>query len=174
MLFSKSSFTYIYDESQQAKVEGVTLDTPPNSKIFDTANRSNDDLGIISRRRNALGTQNTNSPNITFSLAGLPELLGLNPTPNRNIDNRDNLPAAPAPTSRRPPNTTPFVDFSFQYSFSNDLHTKLENAHVTGPHLLRLITDENLKSAGLSFAQIAQVRDSYERWLEDEFAGFNA
>jgi hypothetical protein len=32
---------------------------------------------------------------------------------------------------------------------------------------LRLITDVDLKDAGLNFAHIAQVRDAYERWMDE-------
>lgn len=51
----------LYEYCQQAKINGVTLDTPPNSKMFDIGNRNSDDLATISRQRNGPNNQN-NSP----------------------------------------------------------------------------------------------------------------
>lgn len=61
---------------------------------------------------------------------------------------------------------TSLADFAWQYQFSLELHNLLQKAHVTGPHLLCLIMDMDLKEAGLNFAQLAKVRDAYDQWLE--------
>jgi hypothetical protein len=72
----------------------------------------------------------------------------------------------PLPAANQPLNTTSLADFTWQYWFSLELHNLLQKAHVTGPHLLRLITDMDLKEASLNFAQLAEVRDAYDWWLE--------
>ena len=144
-------------------MEGASIDMPPNSKIFDAANRNHDDLTTVSCRRNALAAQNTNTPNFTFNLAGLPEMLGLNqPTTLHKPNSTQALPASLC----HPPNTTTLQDFAYYYDFSPELTDKLQWASIAGPHLLRLITDVDLKDAGLNFAHIAQVQDAYERWMD--------
>jgi len=135
--------------------------------MFDANCQSSDDANTLSRRRNALSTQNQNAPSFTFNLAGLPEMLGFNrgAQPNQNAVQACPAPQ-PLPAANRPPNTTSLADFAWEYQFSPELHNLLRKAHVTGPHLLRLITDTDLKEAGLNFAQLAEVRDAYDRWLE--------
>ena len=127
---------------QQAKVEGVTTECPPHTKMFDANCQSSDDANTLSCHRNALGTQNSNAPSFTFNLAGLPKMLGSNPAaqPNQNAIQAQPAPQ-PLPAANWPPNMTSLADFAWQYRFSSELHDLLRKGHVTGPHLLHLITD---------------------------------
>ena len=102
-----------------------------------------------------------------FNLTGLPEMLGFNRAaqPNQNAIQTQPAPQ-PLSATNWPLNMTSLADFAWQYGFSPELHNLLQKAHVTGPHLLCLITNTDLKEAGLNFAQLAEVRDAYDQWLE--------
>jgi hypothetical protein len=135
--------------------------------MFDANCQSSDDANTLLCHCNAFSTQNPNPPSFTFNIAGLPEMLGFNwgAKPNQDAVQACSAPQ-PLPAANQPPNTTNFADFAWEYWFSLELHNLLQKAHVTGPHLLCLITDTYLKEAGLNFAQLAKVRDAYDRWLE--------
>lgn len=149
---------------QQGGIEGVTETIPPNSSKFDVSHRDPEEVSQLSRRRNNQSSvQNSGSHVTHVHLGGLSEVLGL-ASRAPNTPNASN--AAVSTAARRPPNTTTFLEFSYQFQFSNDLHEKLKEGGITGPHLLRLISDDALKEMKLSFGQIALVRDSYERWLD--------
>jgi hypothetical protein len=89
-------------------------------------------------------------------------MLGFNwgAQPNQNAVQARSAPE-PLPATNRPPNTTSLANFAWQYRFSLELHDLLCKAHITSPHLLCLITNTDLKEAGLNFAQLAEVRDAY-------------
>jgi len=149
---------------QEAETLGVDIDHPPNSKIFDVSNHSDDedDISALARRRHAqlAGRDHNNQSNITVNFTGLAELI---------------RPSSPSATSRssvisRPKAIPPKLDlriFAHQFGIPMDLYDKLEAIHLNGPHLLRLISDEQLRTeGGLSLGELAILRDAEERWKE--------
>jgi hypothetical protein len=120
-----------------------------------------DDVALLASRRRALEDVSTNksSPsNFTINLAGISDLLG----PRIGND------AAPGPP-RIAPTTLPrkidLDDWCQMYELSNTIQYKLRALDITGPHALRFVTDEDLRSVGnLSLGELADVRDGQERW----------
>lgn len=151
------------------------MEMPPNDACFQEKGRNAADSALIQRRQNALATKDNNLPaasNFTINFSGLSELLGINQsmttTSAATVSGPTNGPPTVAPTStRRPPNTTSLAWFSQMYSFSEDLYQKLKDAEISGPHILPRLTNEDLKSANLNFAQVADVRDAYDRWIDE-------
>lgn len=148
---------------QEAETLGVDIDHPPNSKIFDASNHSDDedDIAALARRRRAqlAGRDHNNQSNITVNFAGLAELI---------------RPSSPSAASRsvssRPKAIPPKLDlrtFAYQFGVPMDLCDKLEAIHFNGPHLFRLISDEQLRTeGGLSLGELTILRDAEERWKE--------
>ena len=55
--------------------------------------------------------------------------------------------------------------FCTQFFLSRMIQQKLEVIQVTGPHVLSLISDANLRGDGsLSIGELASVRDAQLRW----------
>lgn len=156
---------------QEAKVDGVDMEHPPNSKIFDTTHRNSADISALSKRRLALQTQSTNSPSISLNFEGLADVLkiaGLNGNPTA-------LPAPIGPQTLQSQSRTPdykapkpkisLVDFCLRYDLSHDVQLKLTTIKVTGPHALRYIDDATLREEGqLELGELADIRDAQERW----------
>jgi hypothetical protein len=57
--------------------------------------------------------------------------------------------------------------FCAQYFLSQNIQQKLKAIQVTGPHVLRLISDADLRGDGsLSIGELASLRDAQFRWKE--------
>jgi hypothetical protein len=149
---------------QEGKHEGVDLESPPNSKIFDPTNQQNaNDVRLLANRR--LNQTREAAPPITVNFSGLADLLKQN-----------GAPVAPAPaagsavSAKNEPLPPPMelALFCDQYHLSNDIKKKLGSIHVSGPHVLRLITDADLRGEGtLSIGELASLRDAHMRWIVD-------
>ncbi len=59
-------------------------------------------------------------------------------------------------------------DFCGLYKLSGDLKSKLDAIHIVGPHVLRLVSDSDLRESGkLDVGEVASLRDAQQRWLHD-------
>lgn len=155
--------------SQDGKIEGVDLENPPNSKMFDPtqhhgAANDSDTVGLLARRRAA---QHNSAPTITVNFPGFVDLLhppqGAGPVVN---DPRDPIPGHRLPGQLLPP--TPLLEFCNKYFLSVDIEDKLEAIQISGPHVLSLISDADLRNeAKLSVGQLASLRDAELRWKHD-------
>jgi hypothetical protein len=58
--------------------------------------------------------------------------------------------------------------FCMKYRLSVQIKTKLEAIQITGPHVLCLISDADLRGEGaLSVGELASVRDAQFRWQDE-------
>ncbi|KAF6742071.1 hypothetical protein DFP72DRAFT_831627, partial [Ephemerocybe angulata] len=144
-----------------SKLEGVDMDTPPNSKIFDCNNSTNTtDIALLARRRAQASTQAQIPPiNITFS--GLADALrGMPSAPAPAIQ-----PGPAQPPRKKLPPQMELHAFCTKYSLHDALEWKLKAVDVSGPHVLRLIGDAALvDKARLSIGELATLHDTEERW----------
>ena len=151
----ESDLTFI----QVAEEDGVDLEHPPNSKLFDTTYNDPNDINLLSRRR--LATVNSNQP----------------VAPNFVIHNHFEDPAAitnkacaPAPRLNPPvPRAALLPKMSLEvfcetFNLSYEVMTKLKALKITGPHGLRYVTNTQLMQNGqMEVGEVADVRDSQER-----------
>jgi hypothetical protein len=148
---------------QGAKEEGVDLEHPPNTKLFDATYHDTNDLGLLSRRR-AANQPLTAAPSIVINndFEGLAAMFqGNKPPPGPQV------PANPVPRPIRAaqvPKMT-LIAFCERFDISDFVLQKLDVLKITGPHGLRFVTDEQLVHAGqLDIGELADVRDAQERW----------
>lgn len=67
---------------------------------------------------------------------------------------------------RAPPPPMTLEDFCCLYKLASDLKSKLDAIHIAGPHVLRLVSDTDLRgSGGLDVGELASVRDAQQRWI---------
>ncbi|EIM79739.1 uncharacterized protein STEHIDRAFT_163296, partial [Stereum hirsutum FP-91666 SS1] len=156
--------------------EGVDLETPPTGGIFNfsatrEANEDITDINLLSSRQ--LQAATNRSPNVEISFNGLAETIKAlrndathppNQAPITPAPDILRLPAVPPP--RLPPRLG-LADFGTQYTISAETITQLRLMKVVGPHVLRLLSKEDLLAEGLSRGQVAEVRDAEERWMKD-------
>ncbi|KAG2113831.1 uncharacterized protein F5147DRAFT_570720 [Suillus discolor] len=148
---------------QEADTLGVDIEHPPNSKIFDPTDHGDsdsDDISALARRRRAqlAGRDHNNQSNITVNFAGLAELIRPS-SPSKN-------PTCSTKTMSIPPKLD-LQSFATWFGLSGQLHDKLKAIHLDGPHLLRLVSNEQLQTeGGLSLGELAVLRDAEERWKE--------
>jgi hypothetical protein len=56
-------------------------------------------------------------------------------------------------------------DFCRQYKLTDEVKGKLDAIQIAGPHVLRLVSDADLRGDGrLSVGELASVRDAQQRW----------
>jgi hypothetical protein len=78
---------HLWSSGIMGKCEGVTLQHPPNDRLFDLAAQSNADVTLLVMQH---GCETSNQPNIMVNLAGLADLV----QPLR--DHAINAPGSPA------------------------------------------------------------------------------
>jgi hypothetical protein len=146
----------------------VTLEEPPNSKLFDPTNRQNtDDVNLLASRwlSQVRSTTGQAQAPISVSFPGFAELLLQSRTPATSVPvTTEPGPLATVPASRLLPPMELFI-FCDRDHLSHDVRVKLDAIQVTGPHLLSLISDADLRGeGGLSIGELASVRDAQMRW----------
>ncbi|KAG1799406.1 uncharacterized protein HD556DRAFT_1305619 [Suillus plorans] len=148
----------------QAKIDGVNIDHPPNSKMFDpparrgsSSSKDNDILALAKRRRNQITQDSKLSSNITVNFSGLAELLSTahqTPAPQPDVSSTVQQPSQP---TQVPPRLS-LQAFCDLYDLPLSVYDKL-NSHQ--------ITDNQLRTeCVLSIGELAAVRDAEERWKE--------
>jgi len=160
---------------QEGKIGGVDEETLPNTKIFDPTNTQNtDDVSLLAKHCLAASRDNQPLP-ITVNFPGFAELFAHAKAPITA------LPVPPATGAGAASNAAPrrcaplppmeLAVFCMQYWLSDQIETKLSAIHITGPHVLCLISDADLRGEGsLSIGELASVRDAQFRW-QDELRG---
>jgi hypothetical protein len=148
------------------------METPPNSKIFDTAFTGNaTDTAALAKHRSIAQQppqQPPTQPIVNFE--GLTDVLKqLHPALHQPHPTFH--PAQiPLPNPLRncpPPKMTVHV-FCAKFDLSPAIEAKLSRINVSGPHLLRLIDDNALRKEGeLDLGELAGVRDAEERWMNE-------
>lgn len=139
------------------------METPPNTKIFDTAFTGNaTDTATLARRRAVV--QQPLAPAVNFE--GLVDVLKhLNPTLQQPLPTQ--IPLASVPHNFPPPKMSTH-EFCIKFELSPVIQAKLSGINVTGPHLLRLIDNAALRTeGGLDLGELAGVRDAEERWMTE-------
>jgi hypothetical protein len=123
-------------------------------------------VALLAKRRLAQ-TQNRDAPAITVNFPGFAEMFC---QPNAALPAPVNSTAAApnpinSPCRRAPLPPMKLDDFCKQYLLSDLIEDKLCNIQITGPHVLRLISDSDLRGEGnLSIGELASVRDAQLRW----------
>lgn len=149
---------------QEADTLGVDIEHPPNSKIFDPTDRSDDedDISALAWRQRAqlAGRNHNNQSNITVNFMGLAELIWpSSPSKNPSGNIKTNLKAIPPKLNLQ--------SFTTWIGLSVQLCNKLEAIYLDGPHLLRLVSNEQLRAeGGLSLGELTVLWDAEERWKE--------
>lgn len=123
-----------------------------------------DDVSLLARRR-AAQLQATAAPAITVNFPGFADLLR---APTARVANGPaDLQDAPAvlPHQGAPLPQMPLATFCQTYSLSFDIEQKLHAIQLSGPHVLSLISNTDLRAeAMLSIGELASVRDAELRW----------
>ena len=149
-------------------MDGANNENPPNSKLFDPTNKQNtDDVALLARRR-LNQAREAAAPNITVNIPGLGDLFRQQlPQPPMEPLAAQNL-NLPAPGARRLPPPTKLDDFCRLYHLSESVKGKLTDIQITGPHVLHLVSDVDLRGEGkLSVGELASLRDAELRWIAD-------
>jgi hypothetical protein len=143
---------------QEGKQDGVDLETPPNSKLFDPTFVDTTDIASLAKRRLSLSNKTPVAPQVNVNFAGLAELLQIQkPTVP------DTLTHPPAHVLQ--PKMT-LEDFCHSYQLSVGIQIKLDKLGITGPHALRFLSKDDLRHEGeLRVGEIAEIRDAEARWL---------
>jgi hypothetical protein len=121
---------------------------------------ANDDVARLASRRLASETTSSSkslSPNFTLNIAGLSDLVGGRSNTGVPVTSHTTTPSLPRKMT--------LPDWCTTYELSDTIRFKLEAIDITGPHCLRFISDEDLRTgANLSLGELADVRDGQERW----------
>lgn len=158
----------------------MDMDNPPEDKIFNPKAAVNTmDLSTLAKRRAA---QLQPAPPDPVQPAVQVAQAIMNPVLELLRDYRGAFipQAVPIGASAQPCMVTPTAaavtsstllepmdldDFSMLFGLSSALKEKLLRADITGPHILRLISDDDLRKHGLlSIGELAALRDAEERW----------
>jgi hypothetical protein len=155
-------FSWCSDTSQEGKQEGVDLETPPNSKIFDPTFVDNSDINSLAKRRLALN-KTASTPQVNVSFTGLAEILQLQKPAVPAV----NIPAPPTQIRLfHPGPRMTLKDFCSTYQLSAAIEVKLDSIGMTGPHALRYLTKDDLRNEGkLLVGEVAELKDAERRWL---------
>ncbi|KAJ3543455.1 hypothetical protein NMY22_g3140 [Coprinellus aureogranulatus] len=171
----------------QAKLPGVTKDDPPDNKMFKLAvNRDAKDtmdIALLAKRRlaqvAAAQTQPAPQPDILQPAMQMAQAFM---TPVLEMCRTAFMPAqvpahtlpAPNPLAMAGSTSTPDTsllepmeldDFAMLFGLSENITFKLAAADIPGPHVLRLVSDKDLREDGkLSIGELATVRDAEQRW----------
>ncbi|KAG2032962.1 hypothetical protein BDR03DRAFT_872939, partial [Suillus americanus] len=109
-------------------------------------------------------TQDTkSSSNITVNFSGLAELLNARQNPDTTTIQSVQQPPRPA---QLPPHLSleAFCDY---YDLPHSVYDKLDGHQISGPHLLRLISNDQLRTeCALSIGELAAIQDAEEHWKE--------
>ncbi|THU96644.1 hypothetical protein K435DRAFT_858352 [Dendrothele bispora CBS 962.96] len=158
--------------------EGVDDENPPNTPEFQDNNTDIGDIALLSaRRKKAL--EQSQVHNINVNIGGFDEFK----SEMRNlIQGRDHSsPEIPSASRSRQSSCTPSVpplppptsaarldlsesDIKIKYKLKDKTVEKLLNADISGLHALAHITDQDLKDAGLSVGERADVRWAEDAW----------
>lgn len=152
---------------QAGEVADVDLESPPSSPLFDLdnigRNKDETDIGVLaSRRRRELQKSSSGAVHVNFD--GLDRFVTALRSPFQDATTKVNNTAQ---NLAPPPPKMELGPFCFSYGLSELVEEKLEQMDVAGPHLLRMIKDEELRDGGFSVGQIAAIRDAYERYIFD-------
>lgn len=160
--------------TQQAEVNGVDLENPPNQKMFDTTYRNTNDLALLTQRQQlqqGVQPSNNNSGSLGDTFCGLAELLVAVQRPPSSASSHNSSDApAPAVNSKRLPSKISLEEFCDRYELSSAIEAKLQETDISGPHALKFFTDAILldrNQGGFSHGELADVRDAEECWLDD-------
>lgn len=175
--------------AQQGCPDSVDFDTLPDIGMFDfdsraPSNTDSTDVAALAQRHlhTAAGTNVSATPStIQLSLDGIGDIIKAFRTPNEALlapappplaplalpPQPVPLPAAPVPQTKIPPHME-LEPFCRCYELTAGLVGKLAQMELAGPHVLRLLTNEDLATdGGLSKVQVAELRDGEERWRAD-------
>ncbi len=161
--------------TQVADELGVNVEQPPDNRQFTIARQnlksslSSTDLTLLAARRGKV-TQTAALPApINISLSGLADLLhgcsSDSPLTRTPASPNKSLPPLPSRPTIRP--KMGLEDFARTLELSPPLVVKLTSMGVAGPHLLNRLDDTVLRQeGGLTSAEVAELRDAEERWLD--------
>jgi hypothetical protein len=122
--------------------------------MFDPTRKQNDDDVALLAKRRLTQTQNRDAPASTVNFPGFADIFRL-----------PNMPPLLPGVNPAPPPTMKLDEFCEQYELSDSIRKKLGNIQITGPHVLCLISDSDLRGEGqLSIGELASVRDAQLRW----------
>ncbi|KAF8958724.1 hypothetical protein BDZ97DRAFT_1915991 [Flammula alnicola] len=147
------------------KIEGVDQENPPNAKMFDPTNKHNiDDVALLAKRRLAQN-RDAVAPAITVNFPGFADVFRAPNAPPLAPVNPATAAPANSPRHRVPPPPMKLDSFCHRYELSEEIRGKLDAIQIAGPHVLRLISDTDLRGEGrLSIGELASVRDAQLRW----------
>ncbi|KAI0039326.1 hypothetical protein FA95DRAFT_1612650 [Auriscalpium vulgare] len=160
------------------KKEGVDNHTPPTGPLFDlerhATNASATNIATLANHRlRTMSGTSSSSPNINVSFAGLADVVAALKGPERvplvptNVNAGSGLAASTRVALALPPRL-PLATFCAVYELSAGTASKLQAMDLVGPHVLCKLTNQDLQDDGmLSKAQVAEVRDAEERWLNE-------
>ncbi|KAF9261355.1 hypothetical protein L218DRAFT_946165 [Marasmius fiardii PR-910] len=154
----------------QAEKPGVTLENPPQVPLFDQANQpqnidKTDVARLASRRKATSEKAGAEQAGIHVNFDSLTQVFGVildcNLWPPLAHDGNvmNGVPA-------KHPGKMSLFEFCDTYELSPEIQGKLEGINVDGPHLLSLISDEELQTEEkLTVGQRVAVRDAEKQYL---------
>ncbi|KIM74431.1 hypothetical protein PILCRDRAFT_92599 [Piloderma croceum F 1598] len=155
-----------------AKENGVDLEHPPNTKLFDPTFNDPNDIALLSHHRLLTVNQNQPAPpsiiinndfkDLAAAMQGHHNPLdhpppGVNPPPSQPTHQPIRAALVPKMT------LAAFCDY---YELHLIIEGKLNELNITGPHALHFVSNQQLADeVRLSVGELADVRDAQERWL---------
>jgi len=125
---------------------------------------------MLAKQRLVASRENVPQP-ITVNFPGFAELFAQAKTLPIPLPALPVLGAAAIPNSPHRHAPLPPMDltiFCTKYRLSVQIKLKLDAIQIAGPHVLRLISDADLRGEGaLSIGELASVRDAQFRWQDE-------
>ncbi|KAJ7587721.1 hypothetical protein C8J56DRAFT_786477, partial [Mycena floridula] len=150
----------LWSTAWSAGVSGVDEENPPNNRIFDIdadSNTNTTDINLLASRR-AQKTSSASGSKVNVSFPGFAEAIACI-SESRAISPETQRQPTPSDVTHVPiiPQKMDLSVFVLKHQLSPAIHEKLRNLDISGPHVLRLMTDCALADGGLSTGQIAVV-----------------
>jgi hypothetical protein len=135
--------------------------------MFDPPSKKHhtDDIALLAKRRMAQN-RDAAAPAITVNFPGFADIFRAPNAPPLGPAEPPLAASVNSPHRRVPLPPMELEDFCRQFNLSYELRAKLNVIHITGPHVLRLVSDADLRGeGGLSVGELASVRDAQQRWI---------
>jgi hypothetical protein len=147
----------------------ATLETPPNSRLFDAGRTISPVLKQRLKNNTAAPAPApvvASAPVFNFSIGNEVARLFNPGAPVGETAPAAAIPSALLPSTRVPGQDIPIEDFYQQHQLDNDVLQKLKDNRYKNARTLRFVTIADLKEMGFLPGEIGELRDAVEKWSD--------